>query len=240
MSDTIERAWEAVLAHVEGLLLTGALAPGDRLPGERALALELGVGRSSVREAVRVLEVMGLVRTRSGSGPAAGAVIVARPTGGMSALLRLQVAASGFAVEDVVRTRLVLETAVVDDLARTHRPALGESRELLDAMDAEVLDHDAFLALDAQFHLSLAEASGNAVIAAMTAGLRDAVESYVITAARTLPDWPRTRDRLRSEHRALVAAIAAADPDRARALVEAHISGYYAETHLTPTGAEKD
>jgi DNA-binding FadR family transcriptional regulator len=240
MSDTVERAWEAVLAHVEGLLLTGTLAPGDRLPGERALALELGVGRSSVREAVRVLEVMGLVRTRSGSGPAAGAVIVARPTGGMSALLRLQVAASGFAVEDVVRTRLVLETAVVDDLARTHRPALGESRELLDAMDAEVLDHDAFLALDAQFHLSLAEASGNAVIAAMTAGLRDAVESYVITAARTLPDWPRTRDRLRSEHRALVAAIAAADPDRARALVEAHISGYYAETHLTPTGAEKD
>ena len=101
-------------------------------------------------------------------------------------------------------------------------------------------DDDAFLALDAQFHLSLAEASGNAVIAAMTAGLRDAVESYVITAARTLPDWPRTRDRLRSEHRALVAAIAAADPDRARALVEAHISGYYAETHLTPTGAEKD
>ncbi|SMH39665.1 DNA-binding transcriptional regulator, FadR family [Rathayibacter oskolensis] len=232
MSDG-DRAWESVLAHVEGLLLTGALAPGDRLPGERTLALELGVGRSSVREAVRVLEVMGLVRTRAGSGPSAGAVIVARPTGGMSALLRLQVAASGFAVEDVVRTRLVLETAVVDDLARTpHRP-LDESRELLDAMDGERLDHDAFLALDQQFHLSLAEASGNAVIAAMTAGLRDAVESYVLRAARSLPDWPATRDRLRREHRALVAALDAADPDRARALVESHISGYYAETHLT-------
>ncbi|MWV49725.1 FCD domain-containing protein [Rathayibacter sp. VKM Ac-2803] len=232
-----DRAWESVLSHVEGLLLTGALAPGDRLPGERVLALELGVGRSSVREAVRVLEVMGLIRTRTGSGPTSGAVIVARPTGGMSALLRLQVAASGFAVEDVVRTRLVLETAVVDDLARTPGVELDDSRELLDAMDAETLDHDAFLALDQQFHLSLAEASGNAVIAAMTAGLRDAVESYVLRAARSLPDWPRTRDRLRSEHRALVAALDAADPELARTLVHTHISGYYAETHLT---AKKD
>ncbi|MWV59858.1 FadR/GntR family transcriptional regulator [Rathayibacter sp. VKM Ac-2754] len=232
-----DRAWESVLSHVEGLLLTGALAPGDRLPGERVLALELGVGRSSVREAVRVLEVMGLIRTRTGSGPTSGAVIVARPTGGMSALLRLQVAASGFAVEDVVRTRLVLETAVVDDLARTPGVELDDSRELLDAMDAETLDHDAFLALDQQFHLSLAEASGNAVIAAMTAGLRDAVESYVLRAARSLPDWPRTRDRLRSEHRALVAALDAADPELARTLVQTHISGYYAETHLT---AKKD
>ncbi|KQQ01442.1 MULTISPECIES: FadR/GntR family transcriptional regulator [unclassified Rathayibacter] len=236
MSDG-DRAWESVLAHVEGLLLTGALSPGDRLPGERVLALELGVGRSSVREAVRVLEVMGLIRTRTGSGPTSGAVIVARPTGGMSALLRLQVAASGFAVEDVVRTRLVLETAVVDDLARTTPVALDDSRELLDAMDAETLEHDAFLALDQQFHLSLAEASGNAVIAAMTAGLRDAVEGYVLAAARSLPDWPSTRDRLRREHRALVAAVDAADPELARHLVQTHISGYYAETHLT---AKKD
>ncbi|WKK71191.1 FCD domain-containing protein [Rathayibacter oskolensis] len=155
----------------------------------------------------------------------------------MSALLRLQVAASGFAVEDVVRTRLVLETAVVDDLARTVGIALDDSRELLDAMDAGTLDHDAFLALDQQFHLSLAEASGNAVIAAMTAGLRDAVESYVLEAARSLPDWASTRDRLRREHRALVDAIDAADPELARSLVHRHISGYYAETHLT---AKKD
>jgi len=49
------RAWEIVLAHIENDLLVGRLKPGDRLPGERVLAADLGVGRSSVREAIRVL-----------------------------------------------------------------------------------------------------------------------------------------------------------------------------------------
>jgi DNA-binding FadR family transcriptional regulator len=65
------RAWEIVLAHIEADLLEGRLGPGDRLPGERALAADLGVGRSSVREAIRVLEVLGLIRTATGSGPSA-------------------------------------------------------------------------------------------------------------------------------------------------------------------------
>jgi GntR family transcriptional repressor for pyruvate dehydrogenase complex len=69
------RAWETVLAAIENDLLWGRLKPGDRLPGERALAADLGVGRSSVREAIRVLEVLGLVRTNVGSGPTAGALM---------------------------------------------------------------------------------------------------------------------------------------------------------------------
>ncbi|BDZ54522.1 hypothetical protein GCM10025870_15950 [Agromyces marinus] len=77
---TIEpRAWQAVLEHVERKLLGGELAPGDRLPGERQLAADLGVGRSSVREALRVLEVLGLIRTHTGSGPTSGAIIIATP-----------------------------------------------------------------------------------------------------------------------------------------------------------------
>ena len=87
------RAWQIVLERIEADLLDGRLAPGDRLPPERELAARLGVGRSSVREALRVLEVLGLIRTGTGSGPTSGAIIIATPRGGMSALLRLQVAA---------------------------------------------------------------------------------------------------------------------------------------------------
>lgn len=237
-----ERAWQTVLAHVEAQLLSGALSPGDRLPGERVLAADLGVGRSSVREAVRVLEAMGLIRTQVGSGPTSGAIIIARPTGGMSSLMRLQVAASGFAVDDIVRTRLVLETAVVDDLAGHVRasaeaPDLGHAHELLVAMNGDDLAHDEFLAIDQRFHLALAEATGNAVISAMTAGLRDAVESYVVAAARSLTSWQTTRDRLRREHRAILSAVEAGDAMQARALVASHITGYYAETQLRASAA---
>ncbi|GAB3601403.1 FadR/GntR family transcriptional regulator [Microbacterium tumbae] len=230
-----QRAWRTVLEHIERDLLDGRLGPGDRLPSERDLSSELGVGRSSVREALRVLEVMGLIRTATGSGPASGAIVIATPTGGMSALLRLQVAAQGFPLADVVGTRLVLEDAVVGRLAVDPARDTAEAHRILDAMDAGSLSADEFLVLDAQLHLALAEASGNAVIAAMMAGLRTSIESYVQAGAARLADWAGMADHLRAEHRDLVEAIDDGDADRARALVKDHITGYYTAAGLTRT-----
>ena len=226
------RAWQLVLERVETDLLEGRLRPGDRLPPERELATTLGVGRSSVREALRVLEVMGLIRTGTGSGPSSGAIIIATPQGGMSALLRLQVAAQGFPLDDVVRTRLVLESAVVDALAADDGRDTAAARAVIEAMDARDLTPAEFLALDAQLHLALAEASGNVVIAAMMAGLRTAIESYVQAGAAGIADWDAAADRLRREHRSIVDAVDAGDAGRARTLVHDHITGYYAEAGL--------
>ena len=111
------RAWRVVLDKIEGDLLEGRLGPGDRLQPERELAATLGVGRSSVREALRVLEVMGLIRTATGSGPTSGAIVTATPQGGLAQLLRLQVAAQGFPIPDVYETRLLLEEWAVAHLA---------------------------------------------------------------------------------------------------------------------------
>ena len=227
------RAWQVVLEKIENDLLEGRLGPGDRLPAERELAGSLGVGRSSVREALRVLEVMGLIRTGTGSGPASGAIIVAAPTGGMQALLRLQVAAQGFPLHDVVRTRLALEEAVVDTLARDPDRSIRESRRVMAAMAATDLTPGEFLALDAQLHLSLAEASGNVVISAMMAGLRTSIESYVRRGADNIDDWDVTAARLRDEHAEILAAVDDGDPARARRLVNEHISGYYAHAGLS-------
>lgn len=231
------RSWERVLARVEGDLLEGRLRPGDHLPPERTLAAELGVGRSSVREGLRVLEVLGLISTGTGSGPQSGAVIVARPSGGLASLIRLQVAAQGFAVPDVVKTRVVLETAVAHELAGTVRagssPDLDAVEELLDAMDAATDDaagRDGFLALDQAFHRALAAASGNAVLATMMAGLRDSIEAYVRLGAAGLGDWPATARRLRAEHRDVIAAIRAGDVEAAGARIRSHIETYHAET----------
>ena len=237
------RAWRLVLESVESDLLSGRLSPGDRLPPERTLAADLGVGRSSVREALRVLEVLGLVRTAVGSGPSSGAVIVSRPSGGMSALLRLQVAAHGFAVDDIVRTRLALEAAVVVDLADAVIAAsasvdLAAARDLLSAMEASGLTDAEFLALDQRFHLALAEASGNQVIVATMAGLRDSIEHYVRVGARQLPSWADTSARLMREHRDILAAVESGDATAARETVRQHISGYYAETNLSPRTPE--
>lgn len=229
-----ERAWQLVLEHIERDLLDGRLGPGDRLPSERDLSADLGVGRSSVREALRVLEVLGLIRTASGSGPSSGAIVIATPTGGMSALLRLQVAAQAFPLADVVRTRLVLEDAVAASLAADAARDTSAARLVLDAMESETLTASEFLVLDAQLHLALAESSGNTVIAAMMAGLRTAIESYVLTGSVQISDWETMAARLRAEHHAIVDAIDSGDADAARRLVHDHITGYYTAAGLTP------
>lgn len=229
------RAWQVVLEKIETDLLQGRLSPGDRLAPERELAASLGVGRSSVREALRVLEVMGLIRTGTGSGPSSGAIIIATPQGGMSALLRLQVAAQGFPLDDVVQTRLVLETAVAQSLARGEGTDTAAAHAIAGAMENDELTTAEFLVLDAQLHLALAEASGNVVIAAMMAGLRTSIESYVQAGAAAITDWAATSERLRDEHRAILAAVDARDPDRAVSLIHDHITGYYAQAGLART-----
>lgn len=227
------RAWRVVLEKIESDLLEGRLGPGDRLAPERELSATLGVGRSSVREALRVLEVMGLIRTGTGSGPTSGAIIVSTPRGGLAALLRLQVAAQGFPLSDVVATRLLLEEWIVATLAADADHDLGDVRATLAAMDGDSLTSDEFIALDAQFHLALADASGNAVVSASMGGLRTAIESYVQKGAQRIPDWDATADRLRAEHHQLMHAIETGEAELARTLVHDHIVGYYATAGLT-------
>ncbi len=99
-------------------------------------------------------------------------------------------------------------------------------------MDAADLTAPEFLALDAQLHLALAEASGNVVIAAMMAGLRTAIESYVQAGAAGIAEWDAAAERLRREHHAILDAVDAGDAARARTLVHDHIVGYYASAGL--------
>lgn len=231
------RAWQVVLESIETDLLEQRLKPGDHLPPERELASTLGVGRSSVREALRVLEVMGLIRTGTGSGPNSGAIIIATPRGGMSALLRLQVAAQGFPLDDVVTTRLVLETAVVTALAAAPASDTSAAHAVVAAMEDPSLSVEDFLALDAQLHLAMAEASGNVVITAMMAGLRTAIESYVQAGATRIADWDAAARRLRAEHRAILSAVDDGDADAARTLIHDHITGYYAQAALSRPSA---
>jgi len=228
-----QRAWQVVLGRIEADLADGTLKPGDHLAPERALAAELGVGRSSVREAVRVLEVLGLVRTQTGSGPSSGAVIIATPSDGMSVLMRLQVAAQAFPVADVVRTRLLLEAAIVTELAGIDQPSLDEAAALLTAMDSASLTAPEFLALDAEFHVALASAAGNQVVTATMAGLRTAIEAYVRSRAEQLTEWAPVAARLRAEHRGIVTAILAHDDSTARRRIHDHITNYYTDTDGT-------
>lgn len=228
------RTHERVLAQIESGLNAGKWPIGDRLPAERALAEELGVSRPSVREAIRILEAMGIVRTAVGSGPSAGATVIDRPAAGLGAAVRLHVASGTLPVSDVVRTRVLLEAGAVRDAAArvTDEAALTRVREHVEAMADPGLDASAFLEHDQDFHIELARLSGNQLVEAILSGMRAAVASYVAAGAAAVEEWPRTAARLCAEHREIVEAVARHDGAEAERLMREHIEGFYRETGL--------
>jgi GntR family transcriptional repressor for pyruvate dehydrogenase complex len=227
------RTHERVLEHLEAELSSGRIGVGDRLPAERAMAEQLAVSRASVREALRVLEAMGVIKTAAGSGPDAGASVVSDTSVGMSAALRLHLASSTLPVSDLVQTRLLLESWSVREAARIGDiEQLDAAAALLDQMDDRAVSTAQFLLLDAQFHVTLALATGNAVVAAIMTSLRDAISSYVLRSASVLPDWPAMAKKLRREHRAILAAVCAGDEELAARRVARHIEGFYRATQV--------
>jgi len=226
------RTHQLVLSWIEDQLSAGRLAVGGRLPAERSLAEQLKVSRTSVREAIRILEAMGVVRAGVGSGPEAGTVVISDPTAALGSALRLHVATQHLPVADIVETRVLLESWAAAK-ARNDAPELGEAAALLEAMDSpEGLAVNEFLALDVRFHLALANAAGNAVVSAMMGSLREAIQEYAADLTANLPDWEATASRLRSEHHAILAAVRKGDGVLAAELVAAHIEGYYQEAGL--------
>lgn len=149
--------------------------------------------------------------------------------------MRFQVAAQGFRVNDIVRTRLLLEGAVAKDLAeRRDSIDLTALTELLALMDDPNHSPTEYIVLNAKFHMALAEASGNKVVTTTMSGLRHSIEAASYEGANNLAGWPLTVTRLQKEHRELLDTISAGDGPRAATLVKNHISGYYDETRVVP------
>lgn len=227
-----ERAHDAVLRHIEDSLRSGGLKLGDRLPGERALAEQFGISRASVRDAIRALEVMGVVRSATGSGPNAGTIVVSDPSTALGSALRLHVASQRLPVKDIVEARVMMETWSLAHAADApwEPEQLKEPRMLLDAMDDPELPSPAFTALDAQFHVALSALAGNAVVSTMMDSLREAIREYVDEAVRARGLWDDIASELRHQHRGILEAVEARDGERAARLVREHIEWFYART----------
>jgi GntR family transcriptional repressor for pyruvate dehydrogenase complex len=213
-----------VLERIEEQIVAGNLRVGDRLPAERQLAAQLGVSRSSVREAVRILEAQGVAVSSVGTGPDAGTVISALPAEALTRVLRLHLALSSFELEEMVDARVTLERSSVRLAARdATEDDLVEMRRLLDAMDDPDRSRNEFNDLDTSFHVALARASHNRLVSDVTVALRNSLRRHIQDAIVGLADWPTMRAALIRDHHSIFEALRSGDPDEAAARVEAHI-----------------
>ena len=217
-----------VLAQVEEQILAGRLKVGQRLPSERHLVTALGVSRTSVREALRGLEAMGIIEARVGSGPDAGWTVAGRSPEAMGTLLRLHVALAEVSLSDLVEVRVQLERQAAEAAAiRRTDDDLRELRALVEATRDPRISQGDFNELDTEFHVRIAAASGNTLAADLMQALRAAVKGWMISAFDRISDWRAVADRLLAEHEQVVDAIERRDGARAGELVARHITEFY-------------
>ncbi|WP_129359016.1 MULTISPECIES: FadR/GntR family transcriptional regulator [Micrococcaceae] len=226
------KTYSIVLKNIEDRLRSGELSVGDRLPSERTLAEEFGISRASVREAIRVLDAMGLVRSGVGSGPSAGAVVVSEPSAALGWGLRMHLASNFLPVRDVVSTREQLESQAAAEAATRwsntqDKVVLTKANRFLDEMDDPLLPDARFHELDAQFHLLISSLGGNVVITTILDSLRQATVGYVREGVPRLGDWPKVRRRLQEQHRGILAAVRERRPETAAERVREHIQWFY-------------
>lgn len=211
----VRRLYLQVADQLRDLIQQGTIAPGGRLPSERALAEQFGVGRPTVREAMIALEIAGLVQIRSGSG-----VYVLEQTGRDAPVTTDH----GHGPFEILEARMFFEAEACALAAqRIEKQQLDELSALLAEMEQENLQQTVTEKADEQFHRLIAEASGNSAIASTVDWLWQLRNESEIST--------RFHERVRREgsrpiiedHRRILDALLAHDAAAARRAMRKHL-----------------
>lgn len=227
---------EAVRERISELMREGGYQPGDRLPSERELAEGLRVSRVVVREALKVLEALGMVQVRQGSGTY---VVDARRDPVAAALVADATIDLGF-IRHLIDLRAALDVKAAE-LAAEHATAgdLTRLRAVLRELDAEHSRDPAAASLSLVFESLLAQIAGNPLLAAN----QRAVHQIWGQAWSAVGLAPGPKHAFNTEHRAIFEAVAAHDPIAAGQLMAAHVGrdlagAEQASVPARPAGAE--
>ncbi|RYY91193.1 MAG: FadR family transcriptional regulator [Chitinophagaceae bacterium] len=215
---SIEKPVDVIIRQIKALLVAGELKPGDKLPPERKLSEQLGVGRTHVREALRKLEFYGILRTRPQSGTYVASIGIAALENLITDVL--QVDTPSFV--SLVETRVLLEVACVklacerrtaEDLVQLEASLnnyLEKARHGVKAVEEDLL-----------FHLTIADLSKNkALKSLLLIIIPDIISNYSIFKV-----CDTITNKALHEHQALFAAIKAGDAAAAGTLMEEHLQG---------------
>ncbi|NRQ35229.1 FadR family transcriptional regulator [Nonomuraea sp. NN258] len=210
--ETVERLLQAIKL--------GVVAPGDKLPPERELAVRLGISRVTLREAIRALQDAGYLDVRRGR--YGGAFVTYTPPRPGSGDLRQVVAEMGTAeLNDALTFRLAVECGAAQVLAGLE--LTGEQRDLLRRRlkDLNEAAPEDYRRLDTAFHLSIAELTGSPLLATACADARSRVSDLL----NAIPMLQVNLDHAATQHQAIVTAILSGDQDAARRAVSEHLEG---------------
>jgi GntR family transcriptional regulator, transcriptional repressor for pyruvate dehydrogenase complex len=219
-----------VSRKIRQLIITGKVKMGAELPSEKDLARDLGVGRSTVREALRILQAQGLISggdTVSTQKPRVSAAL-ALTTAGETMTTALQLKCIPLA--DLLDLRVLIEGEAAERAAKEPSDDdMNDARNALIAMKKPNVDIETFRAADLRFHKSIVAACGNQAFPLVMGVLRDAIGGHLGEALKRKKSPRAAMNELTREHEEILIAIDRGRGKRARELVETHIRDFYKE-----------
>jgi GntR family transcriptional repressor for pyruvate dehydrogenase complex len=210
---------DQAILKIKEMILSGELGPGDRLPPEKELSERLGLSRSSMREAVKALEVIRVLDVRRGDGTFVTSLEPRLLLEAMSFVVDLHDDSS---VLELFAVRRILEPAAVAlAAARVPEEAIRDLRARIAAVD-EGTSVEGLVDHDLDFHRAIVAQAGNGYLASLI----DSLSGHTVRARIWRGLTQRNSvDRTLAEHRAIVDALERRDAELAQALTIVHISG---------------
>lgn len=211
-----QKTYELVADRLLSLISSRHLGPGDAIPSERELVHLYGVGRSSIREALRMLESKGVIRSEANGGFA-----VAEFANALNHSLNFLLSVDEADYGELFEVRRILEgEAAALAASRRLDAQLDRMAEEIEAMEAGLSSEEGFITADLRFHLTIAEASHNRLIVHLMDAIR-ALLQRSLSSSYHIPGSPEGAVEL---HRLIYEAIAKRRPEEARQRMQEHVS----------------
>lgn len=209
---------EKIVDYIEGAIIQGRLRKGDKLPTERKMAEEMDVSRASVREAIKALEVMGIVKSIQGSGN----YITDDPDSTVNRPLCALFALNDGTLDNLLQLRIMLEVEACKDIVKSATDDDIASLSKLASYDYEDLSIEAQAVCDSNFHRGIVNLSRNTLVKYLyttLARLMDASRARVLAATADRGENYITRD----DHALIISSLAHRDAAAAEEAIHRHL-----------------
>ncbi|WP_019152979.1 FadR/GntR family transcriptional regulator [Robertmurraya massiliosenegalensis] len=230
-----KKKFEEVLEQIKSLLITNKLRVGQKLPNEIELSDSMGISRSSLREALKILSMIGIVESKSGE----GTVIKKADPENLKNIMSLVAISRGLDTFELFEARVILEMAAVRLAAiRRNDEDLKNIEAILEQLDKNYIsDHEEENSkLDFLFHRSIVLASKNKMLLLLTEVISDLLGEQIIATRRRYSTTPDILKRFQTEHWEIFRAIKTKNSEEGEKLIASHLEKSRLEFH----GRESD
>ncbi len=220
MTDQGNRTYKRLIDYVKQEVRDGNLQPGDRLPTERDLALRLEISRNSVREGLRLLENMGILYSRQGSGN----YLSTNFNQTMSEMLSFMYFVKGMNDDEVAEFRWAIERSALPlAVERINEEEKQELKEMAHGLNCAG-DEEKQIYYDRQLHKIIVHACRNDFLIASYEALTGLMDTHIKSMRKAIIDRMESRHELESAHSDLANGVAEGDLQKALNGLEKHFS----------------